>query len=356
MLPYNIEIFDRSFNLIQHYNVEFIDYSFDYLSVQENTFMVPFSDQIQKGDYVRIKNDVNEFQGYISSISVDENFEGYTNIGFRPIMGLFDTEIMFSISLQNTGTLEQTLANLITAYFISNTDTDQNIYGLSVETISSTSGWTFYITEQTEGTGKAIINLLSLIQSALTKYSVALHISIDFENKSIKVEIGDRNISAYVIEADLPSVIERSVIVNENKDDTNKMIIYNQADLSQNTVYYLHPDGTYNTTNNNRITPVVYEMIAVSVKNGGTFANAAKEAADKQFGNIKQSNLIEIRVLNDDSIIRPKDIDIGQLVTVITNGTSYGSMLTGYEIGETTKLTFGTIRLDLTKILKEAMK
>lgn len=356
MQPYNVEIFDRSFNLIQHYNIESIDYSFDYLSIQENVILVPFNSQVKKGDYVRIKNDVHEYVGYVSSLSVDESVEGFTNVGFRPLMGLFDTEILFTVSDQNSGALEDYLKNKITQYFISSSDTSQNIYGLTVETISQTTGWNFYITEETEGTGRAIVPFMTLIQAALTKYSVVLFIDVDFQAKNISCKIGTKNIASFTIEADLPSVISRSVIVNQNKSDINKLVIYNKANLSSNVTYYLHPDDTYDTTDTNRITPVIYDMISVSAPSGGTFQQAAAEAAAKQFGNNKQSNLIEIVILNDDTLANPQNLEIGQLVTVITNGTSYGSILTGYEIADVTKLIFGTIRLDLTKILKEAMK
>lgn len=356
MQPYNVEIFDRSFNLVQHYNIENTDYKFDYLSIQENVILVPFNSLVQKGDYVRLKNDVHEFVGYISSLSVDESVEGYTNIGFRPLMGLFDTDIMVTVASQGVGYLETFIENRIKDYFINNADSSQNIYGLSVESISSTSGWNFYITEETEGTGKAIVSFMSIIQAALTKYSVVLFIDVDFQNKQIKCKIGNKNIASFTIEADLPSVISRSVIVNENKSDVNKLIIYDKSNLSSVITYYLHSDGTYDTTNTDRVTPVIYDMISVSVSTGQTFAQAAAEAANKQFGNNKKSNLIEITILNDDNLANPKSLEIGQLVTVITNGASYGSVLTGYEISDVTKLTFGTIRLDLTKILKEAMK
>ena len=93
-------------------------------------------------------------------------------------------------------------------------------------------------------------------------------------------------------------------------------------------------------------------MTSVAAVEGGTFASAAKEAADKQFDTDSINNLIELTVQNDDELVSPKKIAIGQMVNIITNGTSYGSILTGIERGSTTKLIFGNIRLDLTKILK----
>ena len=82
------------------------------------------------------------------------------------------------------------------------------------------------------------------------------------------------------------------------------------------------------------------------------FGSAAKEAADQQFDTDSFNNLIELTVQNDDELVDPENIAIGQIVNIITNGTSYGSILTGIERSFTTKLIFGNIRLDLTKILK----
>ena len=156
----------------------------------------------------------------------------------------------------------------------------------------------------------------------------------------------------FYIEADLPNVIEKSIIVNETTEDMNKLVIYDQADLTTNVIYYKHPDGSYDTTDDDRITPVIYGITSVSVAEGDTFADVAQDAADKQFDTDTYSNLIEITVQNEDEIVLPQTLTIGQTVNVISNGTSYSSILTGVERSNKTKLIFGTIRLDLTKIIK----
>ena len=122
--------------------------------------------------------------------------------------------------------------------------------------------------------------------------------------------------------------------------------------MSTNIVYYKHTDGSYDTSNTDRITPVIFNMTSVAVVTGSTFAAAAKDAADKQFDVDSYSNLIELTMVNDDMLIMPTTIAIGQAVQVITNGASYTSILTGIERSTKTKLIFGSIRLDLTKILK----
>lgn len=358
MQPFNVEIFGTDFELKQHYNVDFFDYSFDYLSITENVVMVPFDESVQKGDYIRLKSREFEFSGYISSLSIDENLEGYTNIGFRPFMGLFDRDVVFPTSVLSSVTLEETLANIITANWIENSDSEQNIYGLEVETISNTTGWTFYLEDTTNGYNKAIVNFYEIVQLSLTKYKVGLFIEVNFTTKKITCQIGKKSINAFYIEADLPNILDRQIVVNENATDVNKLIIFRKTSLYDGQYscikYYLHNDGTYSTTDTDRITPVIYEMIAID-DNSSFEYNASKEA-DKVFGNIKKSNLIELVVANNDKMISLSNVEIGQEVKVITNGEVYDSMLTGFEIGTTTKLTFGTVRLDLTKILKEALK
>ena len=354
MQPYNIEIFDPSFNLVQHYNSGTIDYQFDYLSPVENSVLIAFDENVEKGDYIRIINDTDDYFGYITAIQINETVQGFSEIKFKPFFTLFDAPILFDTTLQGSATsLEQAIADYITAYWISNSDTAENIYGLEVETISTTNNWGFHITSNQQGLNKAIINFMSsIIKRALTKYQVGLYVHPDFQAKKITVQIGVIDYSTFYIEADLPNIIEKSVILNETSEDVNKLVVYDNEDLATNIIYYKHPDGTYDTSNSNRITPVIFAITSVSTVEGQTFANAAKDAADKQFDVDSYNNLIELTVQNDDELIFAEGLEIGQMVNVITNNTSYGSILTGIERSETTKLIFGTIRLDLTKILK----
>lgn len=354
MQPFNVEIFDREFNLIQHYNVGAIDYNYDYLSTVENSILIEFNENVQKGDYIRIVNNTDSYFGFISSIAVNEAIQGYSELRFKPFIALFDAPILFDTTLQGSGTsLEQAIADIITNYWINNPDTEENIYGLEVNTISTTSGWGFHITSDQKGLNKAIINFTtSIIRRSLTKYQVGLYAEPDFINKKIVISIGVKAVSTFYIEADLPNVIEKSIIVNETTEDMNKLVIYDQADLTTNVIYYKHPDGSYDTTDYDRITPVIYGITSVAVAEGETFADVAEDAADKQFDTDTYSNLIELTVQNEDALVMPSTLTIGQTVNVISNGMSYSSILTGVERSSKTKLIFGTIRLDLTKIIK----
>lgn len=323
----------------------------------ENSVMVPFNANVSKGNYIRIKNDEHTYYGVITSLSVDESLEGYTNIGFKPLMSLFDVQMVFNVVDQGVDTLENTLKSYLTSYFINNSDTSQNISGLTINTVSSTSSWSFYLISDIEGGDRAIVNFMDLIQLALTKYGVVLNVTPNFENHTLTCSIGTLSIGSFSIEADLPNVFDKNIVFNQNVSDVNKLVVVDsESDYLTSVTYYLHSDDTYDQTDSDRITPVIYNIVSASASSDKTFSEAADELADQQFGNAnKANNLIELWIGLDDKMVNPTDMEVGQWVTVIVNGTSYESMLTGYEIGENIKLTFGTVRLDLTKILKRRL-
>lgn len=358
MQPFNVEIFDRQFNLIQHYNIDSIEYEFDYLSLGENRTLVPFNEDVKRGLYIRISNPVYEYFGIITTISIDNTFEGFSDIRFKPFMSLFDTNVVIDTTLGSDQiSLEQLIIDAITTYFIDSVDEEQAITGLSIIKLTDTLGWSLVFEEEAEGAGKAVINLLKdLIQPALVRNRVALYITPNFTSQTITIHVGIKDSVDFKIEAELPNVIAKNVILNQTTKEVNKLFVYNEADFSQSATYYLHNDGTFDTNNTDRVTPVMFDIKTINVKEGETFSDCALEAAKDTFGDIFAANLIEIKVLNDDWLVKASTMEIGQLVSVILNGAVYQSVLTGFKRKDCTELTFGTIRMDLTKILKEALK
>ena len=81
--------------------------------------------------------------------------------------------------------------------------------------------------------------------------------------------------------------------------------------------------------------------------------DAVESKAKYEFSNNKYNNLIELTVKKDDLMIDPLNMELGQEVNVIHDGVSYNSILSGREVQKDgmVKLIFGTIRLELTKIL-----
>lgn len=350
MPRFNAEIFSRSFDLVAHALVDGVSISEDYLSPAESSVAMPSSQGIDVGQYIRL----GDYVGVITAVEAGE--DGYSEVRYKPFASVFAEPVLFDTDLQGTGTLEGVLADIITARWISNPDSLANIEGLTVSTISSTTGWGFHLTSDAEGMHTTIVNLYdSIISRALSIYRVGLYPTIDVQAKTIDLAIGVQSSEAVTIEADLPNVLASQVTVGGQLTGYNKAVIYNRGDYTQSLAFYLHPDGSYDQTNADRIVPVNTTIKAVDVQDGQTFDQAASAEAGKALQGQAYNNLIEVECLLDDQLIRPTQLHLGDLVQIISGGVQYTSILTGRALGDTAVLTFGTVRLDLTKIIKGAI-
>lgn len=359
MIPYNVEIFDGNFNLISHTNTSGIQYSVDYISPVRNNITI-LNSQVEKGNYIRIQGEERDYFGVVRSVS--SRSEKTITLEYGSFLDVFDTPIVFDTDLQGTSTLEQVIADLITSTFISSSDNLQNITGLSVETTSETTSWGFNLKSDTEGKHTCIINLYNtILVRALQEYGVVVRVFPDVQEKTILLKIGVPDETERVIEADLPNIIDKNIVIKETNNDVNKLVVYNTENYTTKQTYYRHTDDTYDTIDDDRIVPVVQSIEGVAPEYNGdtiskTFVQMANSKAAEVFGAIKFNNLIELAVLNDDSLVKPSEQEIGQKVIVRSKGKEYESILTGYTKGQTTLLVFGTIRLDLTKIVRRRAK
>ena len=344
MQAYNVEIFDRNFKIKDHVTVGDFVHNQDYLSLPDTTITVHGVLDAAGGDYVRIAGGDRVAFGVLQDPTETGRDGEYR---FRDFLSVFDTNILFDTSLQgSTTSLEDMIARYIREGWISNSDASQNIPGLRVNVISTTTGWGFHLTSDTEGLAKTIINFYGVIlKRALAEYHVGVYVDVDPDSKIITLNIGVKKSLPMFIEADIPNVLNKTVVVNKKAKTVNKVIIYNRQTLANPVIYYLHPDGSYDTRNDDRIVPVVYSMLSIESEN---FASAAASEAGSIFST-NESNYAELTVLNEDPLA---GMELGQQVTIIDGGRMISSVLTGKESGDVTKLIFGTVRLDLTKILK----
>lgn len=358
MIQYNVEIFDRNFELVGHTNTSGIEYSVDYLSPVNNEIIV-FNCPAEKGNYIRISGNGREFFGVVCAVK--SKSQKTMTIEYGDFLSVFDTHILFDTDLQGTSSLESVIADKMEEMFVNSADVLQNLTGLEVQTESQTTSWGFNLKSDTEGKHTCIINFYeTILVRSLQEYGVVVRVVPDIQAKTITLIIGTIT-SQKTIEADLPNVLEKNVVIKETDKDVNKLVVYNTENYTENRTYYRHTDDTYDTINDRRVVPVVQEIEAVSPEYDGEivskpFAIVADSKAAEIFGGIKYNNLIELRMFNDDALIKPNEIKIGQKVIIRTNGNQYESILTGYTVGQTTLLTFGTIRLDLTKIIKRRVK
>lgn len=385
MKPYNVEIFNREFELLAHTNVDDIKIDYDYLKPNDSELEIRLSgfydtfaaqavidessggllramsipeleglmDAVGVGAYIRLQRDDTDIFGVITSVTTADD-QLLTKLGIQPFpAAIFSTEILFDTNQQGTVALETVIANQITASFINSSDTIQNIPGLSVTTTSSTISWGMNLKSDTEGMHHCVIDFYDvLIRRALEEYGIAIHTSVDFQNDTIDLTIG-KVVGTQTIEADLPNVFEKTFLINESSKNTNKLDVYDTANYTTVRTYYKHTDGTYDTTNNNRLYPVVREIGTATADENNTFIVNADAVAASVFGEVTYNNLIEIKCLYDDALIRPMDLDIGSVVTVIHEGNAYTSIMTGYELEDNViNLIFGSIRADLTKLIR----
>lgn len=384
MKPYNIEIFNRQFELLAHTNVDDIEIEYDYLSPNDSELVVrlkgfydTFSsqavipegggflkalsipqleglmDDVGVGAYIRMQRDDTDIFGVITAVETADD-PLLTKLGIMPFpAAIFSTQIVFDTNQQGTVALETVIANQITAGWISNADTLQNIPNLSVTTTSNTVSWGMNLKSDTEGMHHCVIDFYDvLIRRALEEYGIAIQTSVDWANDSIEITIG-KVIGTQTIEADLPNVFDKTFLINESSKNTNKLNVYNTADYTTVITYYKHTDGSYDTTNTDRIYPVVLEVATAEASEEQTFPQAAASAAASTFGEVTYNNLIEVTCMWDDALIQPKALKIGSLVSVIHDGVSYVSIMTGYKLTDNViTLIFGSIRADLTKIIR----
>ena len=367
MKPFNVEIFNREFELLAHTNVDDIKIDYDYLKPNDSELVIRLTgfydtfaaqavidensggllkamsipeleglmDAVGVGAYIRLQRDDTDIFGVITSVTTAED-QLLTKLGIQPFpAAIFSTEILFDTNQQGTVALETVIANQITASFINSSDTIQNIPGLSVTTTSSTVSWGMNLKSDTENMHHCVIDFYDvLIRRALEEHGIAIHTSVDFQNNTIDLTIG-KVVGTQTIEADL------------------QLDVYDTANYTTVRTYYKHTDGTYDTTNNNRLYPVVREIGTATADENNTFIVNADAVAASVFGEVTYNNLIEIKCLCDDSLIRPMDLDIGSVVTVIHEGNAYTSIMTGYELEENViNLIFGSIRADLTKLIR----
>lgn len=343
MQVYNVEIFDRNFNYVSHQQIERPDIIEDYLSPEEFTVTM-FTADANKGDYIR-------FDDYVGVISEITRGEKQMEVSVKPFTSIFAVEFLFDTDYQGSSTsLEAFLKLTIDDLFVNNSDAEQVIPGLRVVTTSTTSGWGFHITSTEEGQHRAIINLYdSIISRACEKYQVTLRPVFNFSAKTITLSIGTVS-GSKTIEADLPNILQKAITETTSENAVNKLIVYNSDGYTQAVTYYLHTDGTYDSNDTDRITPVVLEVkSAAAEEDGKTFVQAAADVAAETFGQSDYRDLIELTVTKDDTLVAPLSLQFGQLATIISGGKSYTTILTGREITETVKLTFGIVRVDLTK-------
>lgn len=270
---------------------------------------------------------------------------GTVQISMRPLQALFDVEVFASPITDVAAWLTQQ----ITEQFVSNADTLQN----RPVTVTSTVRSAYPLTE---GDSETLV-LTDIMAQALTTYGIFVDCYLDMKNKQIVVQIVPPG-AAITLEAGLSNVLDKEVTLGDSYGSTNKMVIRKQVTDEETgavtypdqVIYYLHPDGAVDTTDSNRITPVFWTL--ANLADSDTWDQDAQDKAVETLTPEQYDNEIVLQYRAGDNLVQPEDIQIGTTATIMVDGTAYTSILTGRSLDTgTVTLTFGAVRVDLTKQL-----
>lgn len=270
---------------------------------------------------------------------------GTVNISVRPLQALFDCEV-FTTPIEDVVTW---LGDQIRDQFVQNADSLQNRPVTVRQTVR-----TAYPIAASDG---ETVKLLDIMAAALTTYGIVCDCYLDMEMLKAVVEIYQPG-EEMTIEADLKNVLEKSVTLGDSYGAANKIVIRKVVEdpdtgavtYPEQKVFYLHPDGTVDERDAERITPVFWVLkdIPDSDKWDQDVLSAAVEALTPQ----QYDNEILLTYAEEDNLVYPATVPIGTRATIYINKNAYISILTGKTIGQgTISLTFGQVRAALTKRL-----
>ena len=293
------------------------------------------------------------FDAVIDSVSNDEDL---TNIGIKPIICLFDRDIKVNLYYQNNpsaASLEAYINARLDSYWINNSDSFQNLPATSAY---STDGayrrfnWNLDWEPTSDEVNWNIINFLNdMVIPSFERYGVVTDARLNLQTRKIDFTIG-LALDEIIIDADNPMINLIEFMPTKLEGEVNKLIIVDAANYNTEVIYYRHPNGTYNTTDSNRITPVVFKTIEATIGEDETFADVASAKADAEFSKAIFKNYVELETQLNDKLINPLELKIGSKATIYHNKQAIQTMLTGKVIEENyIRLIFGTVRIDYTK-------
>lgn len=345
---YRIEIFDEKMDFVSAcYTDDAQTISIDYLAYD------PFQVTVQaieakKGYFAHITGRNNELVAdcIIADVQPDKEQQ---ELSLRPLQALFDVGVFYSpVSDAITW-----IGNNLTDQFVTNADTLQN----RPLNITATAGSRSF--PLTGYNLNPTINILSVITNAFATWGIVTEAYLDLSEKEIVVNIYEQ-VAEQTIECDLDNIISAEITLGDSYGSTNKLTIRKTVEEGTPTgtteiTYYRHTDGSINTTDDDRIVPVFWEVATIEQTSDMTDDQWIQETFTKAKEVLSvghYDNEVILSVWEDDKIINPKSIEIGTIVTLLLKGETYYSILTGYQVeGSIYTLTFGAVRTELTKKL-----
>lgn len=347
---FRLDVFNNSFEYVSAVMIDdHQSIDLDYLTYSPYTVRCK-EIEAQKGFFTHITDEDNNTiaDGIIADIKPEQKTQTIT---IRPLNALFDADVFYT----PVSDAISWLASNIQQAFMTNSDTYQNRPINLTYTVAS---------EQLPLTGFNLhetVNILSVMISALKTYGVVVESTLDLVNKRIRVNIFRQEATKTIL-ADLENLISSQVTIGDPFGSTNKATLRKiQVNDDESTTvlgdfnFYLHPDGSIDQSNTNRIQPVFWEMETLQLEDDMTDAQwlaAATARAKEILEPAKFDNEIILRYQQADKLVYPLELPIGAQCEIHLKGEIYASLLTGKALeGKTVTLYFGVVRTDLTKQL-----
>ena len=334
MIPYRAEFFDRQLGYQLFTVIDEPEIKMDYLTLDKTSVTLPSVANVSRGWYCRIVHGSETLlQGTVASVSQSK---GSTSVQIAPMAALFDTQIYKDRTSYTKTDLEGWMAGILTENFCNTGDSVQDICGFTATSATSTDGVALNLEDNIHAFWKGIA------KKAIENAKIVIECAFDPQSRTVSAVVRSyAGVPEITLEADLPNVINQNFTLRDDTGSTNKCVIVNRNNESEQAVFYSEDYAA----------PTVRRIEWVTVETGKTFAQTAKDKADEMLKKSDFDNLIELQYRIEDPMIPA--IKIGQPCRIIKNGTVYRSVLTGYHEKSGMKtLIFGGVRIDFTKILK----
>ena len=340
----NVEIFNNRIEYVGSAQTSgTLTYKRDYLDPEKNRIDLA-QVECSVGDYILIRLPQKPVVGKVSDVSYSAE---KTTLQYKDLAEILDVSMYMSMEFTN---VEDYIKALIDELYVTTEDAEQKIEGLSVVAQTHTQGSLSLL--------QGINNLFDLCIEAFNVYQIVVEFSLNPNTKTILCTVKKFDPAEMWIEADRSSILSKSVTIKSYKATTNKAIVYDDRWNGTKAIYYMDAEGNITQNPQTRLTPVVQKTVSVTVKEDGEGGDNWEELALNKATSVlkaaQYTNLIELQCTEDDFLITPKELEMGQKVKVISDGQIYSSILTAMSLKDgIATLTFGTIRLELTKQLKK---
>ena len=358
MKQFNIQIFNENMELIEENTISSKKIIYDYLTLDDSVFDLPYLSKVKIGFFIIVynpkfvKSDVYSWKIYEGIVNDVESGKFITTIYAKPVLSLLDINVYYDISTLTLG-LENWFDNIVEKYYETNTDLSMNFdrvyFDKDFTTIIQTTGIDL-------GLESNIFNLLDITRTLFYKYGIKAECLLYNvgSGKKLRFTLIPRAVieDRYrIIETRLSSTIE--CILSFEKNKVNKLTFVNKANESQTITYYLKSNGNIETDFiNNRIMPIVMDTQYIDIQSD--FDTETLLSAESQMSISNYNNYIEITMLNSTVSFYEWYFAVGENYRIVHDNIQYIATLTAYEYlsDSTINLTFGSIRKDLTQILK----